>query len=122
MRKLMLGAGLLFLFGSLRTTLAAEKVHREEARASSMIAHLSAIDSGSSSRALMKLGSGSTGRPIVGGGEKISDEERERRVQVCEKQWEQCMDWAKRSKGRAVTRKECMDQLEQCMKDIPYAN
>lgn len=51
----------------------------------------------------------------------ISDEERERRVQVCERGWEACMDWCKSSKGGHVCEEGCSRKLSDCMKNIPYA-
>jgi hypothetical protein len=51
----------------------------------------------------------------------ISEEERERRVKVCERAWEDCRDWCTRTKGGASCYEECSKRLGECMKDIPYA-
>lgn len=50
----------------------------------------------------------------------ISAEERERRVQVCERAWEACLDWCKRTKQSGVCREKCTRDLSDCMKEIPY--
>ena len=55
------------------------------------------------------------------GGARISEEERERRVQVCERQFEACRDQCARFKQGAPCYRKCSDKLAECMKDIPYA-
>ena len=50
----------------------------------------------------------------------ISAEERERRVQVCERAWEACLDWCRRTKQSGACREKCANDLADCMKEIPY--
>lgn len=52
----------------------------------------------------------------------ISEDERERRVQVCERAFEDCRDWCTRTKAGQPCYKECSKKLGECMKDIPYAD
>lgn len=54
--------------------------------------------------------------------ELISADERERRVQVCERAFEDCRDWCTRTKGGGGCYAECSKKLAACMKDIPYAD
>jgi hypothetical protein len=50
----------------------------------------------------------------------ISAEERERRVQVCEREYEACRDWCTATKGGRNCYAECGEKLGRCMKKIPY--
>jgi hypothetical protein len=62
---------------------------------------------------------GSTEWPEVG--QKISEEERERRVQVCERQLAACRKTCRESKQGPSCYAGCSEKLGQCMKKIPYA-
>jgi hypothetical protein len=50
----------------------------------------------------------------------ISEEERERRVQVCEREFEACRDWCTSTKGGRDCYAECSEKIGRCMKKIPY--
>ncbi|MBK8257630.1 MAG: hypothetical protein IPK82_33790 [Polyangiaceae bacterium] len=52
----------------------------------------------------------------------ISEEERERRVKVCEKEFEDCRDWCTRTNGGRDCYSKCSDKIAECMKQIPYAD
>ena len=50
----------------------------------------------------------------------ISEEERERRVLVCERPHETCRDWCTATRGGQECYKDCSKANAACMKKIPY--
>jgi len=70
--------------------------------------------------AALEAAAGSTDLPQVT--PMISDEERERRVQVCERQLAACRGRCRDSKQGPNCYAECSEKMGQCMKKIPYAD
>jgi hypothetical protein len=115
MTKLIAALGALFLFGSVGTTpaggdvcqvpLSAPAPLRGEAHA---IAALEEV-------AVAYAKSGSTGAGRVG---EMSDEEKERRRQVCERENQFCCDRCRDYKKGSDCYAECSRKLGECMKPI----
>ncbi len=61
----------------------------------------------------------STERPTTA--QKISEEERERRVQVCERRLAACGALCTNPKEYRTCHSRCMAKMAECMKNIPYA-
>ncbi|UQA56730.1 hypothetical protein [Polyangium aurulentum] len=112
MAKLVLGLAALFLCGSMGMDSGAENpsLPVDGASARQVVPELGEV---------VETSAGSAGRPIVGG--RISEEERERRVQECERLYEACYDWCSRSKGGPKCYTECSKKNTECMEKIPYA-
>jgi hypothetical protein len=119
MAKVILGLGALFLYGSLGMASGVGEIRTEETRPSLTLAGTGAREVESEGGATVETAAGSTGQPIVG--QRISEEERERRVQECERLYEACYDWCSRSKGGPKCYTECSKKNTECMGKIPYA-
>ncbi|MRG95363.1 hypothetical protein [Polyangium spumosum] len=104
MAKLILGLGALFLYSSLGIASSTIDVQQ---------ASLTTTDAGTNEPGLCGSDTIQTNR--------ISEEERERRVQECETLFEACRDWCTRGKLGARCYAECSRKLADCMKKIPYA-
>jgi hypothetical protein len=51
--------------------------------------------------------------------QEMSDEEKERRREECQRSFDYCVDWCDRTKGGKKCEAECMKKIEECMKKIP---
>lgn len=108
MAKLILGVGALFLYGSLGVASGVGDLHPEPSHRSLTILELDTKEPGFHDGDAIQTN-------------RISEEERERRVQECETLFEACRDWCTRGKLGARCYAECSRKLADCMKKIPYA-
>jgi hypothetical protein len=109
MLKLVMGIGTVFLYGTICLTSGIVKGDEQQARDEQSPSSLI------SPEATNTFPTGTAAR-------MISEDERERRVQVCERAYEDCRDWCTRTKGGGDCYAECAKKLAACMKDIPYAD
>jgi hypothetical protein len=121
MTKVITCLGGLFLFGSLGAAPVGGDIRWEPFSASAPLggeAHAGA-DLGEVAVAYAK--SDSTGSGRIG---EMSDEEKERRREVCNREFEACYDWCSRSERTKAAQKDCYvhkcnPRLIECMKKIP---
>ncbi|HZH98010.1 MAG TPA: hypothetical protein VEX38_03490 [Fimbriimonadaceae bacterium] len=121
MAKLIAGLGALLLFGSFGVASAGGDVRAETLDASEPLGGKAGVRAGRAEAAVALATSNST-KPIQVG--EMSDEEKERRRDVCVRQFHACESrcWSSKKKGSEFTicREACVRTLSSCMKAIPY--
>ena len=121
MAKLIVSLGAL-LYGSLGMASGVSDIRQEPPRLSLTLAADVPTEAGPQGAVTVQALASSTGRrPVVP--QEMSEEEKDRRRDVCARQHDYCYDWCGRStKFRTAERercnKGCVDQLVDCMKQI----
>jgi hypothetical protein len=121
MTKLIAILGALLVFGSLGAASAGGDIRQEPLGASAPLGGEAEARAGLEQVAVAHAKSDSTGSGRIG---EMSDEEKERRRQVCNREYEACYDWcsqSERTKGaqRRCYETKCNPKLAECMKQIP---
>jgi len=115
MTKLIAILGALLLVGSLGARPVEGDVRREPLSAPGALGGEAHARADLEEVAATQAKSGSTVSVPIG---QMSEEEKERRRQVCDREFEACRDWCTRSKGGRSCYEKCSIKLGDCMKPI----
>lgn len=116
MKKSFLGLWVVLLFGLGPAPAQGGEVSILPARSEPSVEFLYSYSSSAENDAIANATNGSRAPGHIG---DMSDEEKERRREVCDREKEYCDDWCGKTKSGRACYNECMKKYTECLKAIP---